>query len=396
MKTLLKVIGLIMIVLAVFITIIIFNSSAQRLVIQKLGPNHSFTASHASPTPDYTQLNNWLAHPDLADNSDWAPAGLEATPPKDARAYVFFIHPTAYLRNDHWFGSIDKSTATNENKQWMMANLASTYNGCCNVYAPYFREATIHAFLQEDLDDGAKALDFAYQDIARAFEHFIDSIPKDSPFIVASHSQGTVHGQRLLQQNIDGTPLANRMVAAYLIGCTIHADIFDHYYQDIQACESADDLSCVNAYDTWKKGGNPNGASCPNWSGEQYVRNDKQWLCVNPLSWQTDNKLIEASENPGSVPVQNPYNISILGEDKADGLAWSALQAPIKGLASAQCLGGVLYTNDQSNDVFKDFAHSDNYHGLDYALFYTSIRENINRRVDNWRRTQVYEQHTEI
>jgi len=384
MKTFLKAVGLTAIILGVLITVVIFNSSAQRFVIQQLGPNHSFTEDHASPAPDYTQRSNWLAHPDLADNSDWAPEGLKAAPPKDARAYVFFIHPTAYLRNDHWFGSIDKSTATDENKQWMMANLASAYNGCCHVYAPYFREATIHAFLQEDLDDAAKALDFAYQDVARAFEHFIRAIPAGSPYIVASHSQGTVHGQRLLQQQVDGTPLAKRLVAAFLIGCTVHADLFDHDYQDIQACENADDLGCVNAYDTWVKDGGPNGASCPNWSGEQYVRNDKQWLCVNPLSWQADDKLIQASANPGSVPVQNPYNISIVGEDKADGLTWSALQTPIKGQASAQCVNGILRTNDQTESVFKDYAVNGNYHGLDYALFYSSIRDNAKQRVEVW------------
>jgi len=391
MKIFLKGLALTTAALCVLTAVVIFNSSAQRFAIQLLAPNHPFTEAHASPAPDYKLQSNWLAHPDKSDNSDWTPKGLLSTTSEKAKAYVFFIHPTAYLRNKHWSGTIDKNTASDENKQWMMANLASAYNDCCNVYAPYFREATIHAFLQDDLSDGSQALNFAYQDVARAFEHFIDIIPEGSPFIVASHSQGTVHGQRLLQQNIDGTPLANRMVAAYLIGCTLHADIFERHYQDIKACENPDDLGCVNAYDTWAEGSTPNTSSCPNWSGEQYIRSNKPWLCVNPLSWQTNETSINAEENPGAVPIQNNYNLSIFGEDKASGITWSALQSPIKGLASAQCLDGVLHTNDQSNGIFKDYAAGDNYHGLDYALFYVSIRENTNRRLDNWRKAQVHD-----
>ncbi|NND00115.1 MAG: DUF3089 domain-containing protein [Gammaproteobacteria bacterium] len=267
----------------------------------------------------------------------------------------------------------------------MMANLASAYNGCCSVYAPYFREAAIHAFLQDDLSNGGQALDFAYQDVARAFAHFIAMIPAGSPFIVASHSQGTVHGQRLLQQAIDGTPLVRRLVAAYLIGCTIHADIFAGFYTDIKACEGPDDLHCVNAYDTWGPDGDPNGMSCPNWSGEQYLRSDTKWLCVNPLSWVPDQNEVGEADNTGSVPVQNRYNISLFGKDEAKGWQWSDLQAPLPGLASARCDDrGILRTNDQSDGVFSRLAINGNYHGLDYALYYMSIRDNARNRVERW------------
>ncbi len=40
----------------------------------------------------------------------------------------------------------------------------------------------------------------------------------DRPFILAGHSQGTFHAARLLGERIAGTPLAEKMVAACLVG----------------------------------------------------------------------------------------------------------------------------------------------------------------------------------
>lgn len=389
MKRILKVLGLATALFLMVVLIVVFSPAAQLFVLTKFAPDHAFTVDHAIAAPDYADTANWLAHPDITDNADWTPVGLTSANAESTEAYVFFIHPTAYLGNEHWMGNLDKDTGTQENKQWMMANLASAYNGCCSVYAPYFREATIHAFFQDDeLIDGGPALDFAYQDVARAFAHFIRTIPAGSPFIVASHSQGTVHGQRLVQQVIDGTPLVKRLVAAYLIGCTIHEDIFDTYYQDIKACDGPDDLHCVNAYDTWGPDGDHKGMSCPNWSGDSYRRSHAQWLCVNPLSWQRDELKVEQADNSGSVPVQNRYNLSVFGKDKAKGLQWGELQTPLSGLASAQCVDGILRANDQSDGIFSKMAINGNYHGLDYALYYMSIRDNAKHRVALWQQQQ--------
>jgi hypothetical protein len=380
LKCLLALLGL-LILLGLFI---LNNSTSQRWLLNALGPDHDFDSTRAVAPLDYTEADSWLALPTTKDNAGWSPAGDPAINPETAQAYVFFIHPTAYLGGQHWNGTMDRNSATEENKQWMMANQASTFNGCCAVFAPYFREATIYAFLEAALNNGAKALDFAYQDVARAFEQFLSMIPEGSPFIIASHSQGTVHGQRLLQEVVDKTPLAKRLVAAYLVGCTIHEELLDTHYQQIKVCETTDDTGCMIAWDTWRSDSAPDNPACPNWAGDRYVRDDKQWLCVNPLSWRNDEVSVERGENTGSVPVQNLYNIFTFIDDKPKGLEWGPLAAPIPGLASAQCQQGVLRTNSQSGGVFDALAKSPYYHGLDYALYYQSIRDNSQRRVNAW------------
>jgi hypothetical protein len=353
------------------------------LIAAMPGPDHPITASHAQEALDYSQESSWLAHPDTEDNADWIPGGGRAAPHNENPAYVFFIHPTAYLSNEHWMGTLDKDTATEENRQWIMANQASAYNGCCEVYAPYYRELSIAAYFETDLGVISPAIDFAYRDIARAFETFLQQIPADSPFILASHSQGTLHGQRLLQQVIDGSPLHQRLVAAFLVGGTIHEHLFTSHYNNIGICEMATDLHCAIAFDTWREDVQPDN-SVPNWAGDRYMRNNDQWLCVNPLSWEHNEEAVSASKNPGSMPIQNEYNLYSFGGDVPLGLKWGPLSKPVQGIASAQCAGGVLLTQDIEPGPFDGQSWGGNYHSLDYALYYLSIRENAKARVDAW------------
>ena len=82
----------------------------------------------------------------------------------------------------------------------MLANQASQFNGCCNVYAPRYREASIFAYLKGDAKLREQVLGFAYKDVARAFDYFIENYNGGRPFILASHSQGTHHGERLIKR----------------------------------------------------------------------------------------------------------------------------------------------------------------------------------------------------
>jgi hypothetical protein len=347
------------------------------------GPDHPFTTSHAQDAPDYSLASNWLAHSEIVDNTDWKSEGEQAPLKADDSAYVFFIHPTAFLGNNHWIGSLDKDSATEENRQWTIANQASAFNRCCEVFAPYYREVSISTYFQSDLDIIAPVIDFAYRDVERAFESFLQNIPENAPFIIASHSQGTLHGQRLLQQIIDGNPLSQRLVAAYLVGGTVQERLFSSQYKDIGICRTATDVHCAIAFDTWRLGVQTEN-SVPNWFGDRYVRTDDRWLCVNPLSWEYNEEAVSAGQNPGSRPAQNEYNLYSFGGDVPVGLTWEAPESSVQGLASAQCVDGVLRAEDVEPGPFDGQSWGGNYHSLEYALYYDSIRDNAQQRVTAW------------
>ena len=89
----------------------------------------------------------------------------------------------------------------------MMANQVSAYNGCCKIYAPRYRQANIFAYFRGD-DIRKQALGFAYQDVRRAFQYFLQRIIARAERCYCQSQPGTHHGIRLLEEVIDGTPVS--------------------------------------------------------------------------------------------------------------------------------------------------------------------------------------------
>lgn len=206
-------------------------------------PHHSFESDERAEPPDYSEEQNWAALPQKIDPSDMLPEGVE----KDTigkNVNVFFIHPTGYLRGDHWNSTMDPNSATEENTKWMMANQASVFNDC-QVYAPRYREATIFSFFDVEDQDEAAALDLAYLDVQRAFEYFINKYNKDQPFIIGSHSQGSFHAMRLIAEEIDNSILADRMIAAYIIGMSTVTKDAVSKFNKITVCNDPTKTNCI-------------------------------------------------------------------------------------------------------------------------------------------------------
>ncbi len=331
------------------------------------GPAQPFKPEDAVAAPDYSDDANWAALPSREGVEDRYPAGLQNPVSQgDAPVDVFFIHPTGFLKGNSWTFSMDPNTATEENTQWMMANQASAYNSCCNVYAPRYRQANIFAYFKGE-EITTAVLGFAYTDVARAFDYFLENYSDGRPFVLASHSQGTHHGIRLLKEKIDGTALAQRLVAAYIIGGGIAESEFDAM-QDISVCNDATQLHCAVHWDTWSEA-----------VVDQEVTNSLGNVCVNPLSWQKDGGPTGMSAHAGAVPVSGAFQVELSGEDTATGMAFEPLAAAQPGVLDAQCKDGALYITDQSETDFGNVGGSfggGNYHGLDYPVFHMDIREN--------------------
>ena len=215
------------------------------------GPDHSFDPNDAVPQLDYSKVSSWASLPFIEDEADLIPAGEEGADQLNTKVDVFFVHPTGYLKGHHWTDPLEEESATKENIQWMMANQASAYNGCCSIYAPHYRQASIYSYFGTDeLREEVHA--FVYQDVKKSFEHFIDNFSTGRPFILASHSQGTHHSIRLLAEEIDGTDLYSRMVGAYIIGGTISKDRMNEM-SDVSICDSPAQLGCLVHWDTYNE-----------------------------------------------------------------------------------------------------------------------------------------------
>ena len=67
-------------------------------------------------------------------------------------------------------------------------------------------------------NDGFDALDLAYKDLSDAFKIFLQEHNNGKPFFIAGHSQGALHGQRLINEFISQKDSCKNFIAAYLIG----------------------------------------------------------------------------------------------------------------------------------------------------------------------------------
>src|SRR6185369_17329705 len=107
---------------------------------------------------------------------------------------------TTYLATDRWNVPLHPVDDTEFRTRLFTQSQASVFNAAGKVWAPRYRQAAYGAFLLKS-DDAKKALDFAYGDVARAFDRFV-SEAGDRPIILAGHSQGALHLERLLREKI--------------------------------------------------------------------------------------------------------------------------------------------------------------------------------------------------
>lgn len=348
------------------LAIIIFAIGPLKAGIWFLKPHHSFEDQQQAPTPDYSETKNWAALPQSDDLADYRPEGIIADSLLK-QVDVFFIHPTGYLIGERWNSNMDVNTGTEENTKWMMANQASTFSDC-EVYAPRYREATIYSFFDLEGADELAALNFAYKDVERAFDYFLDNFNKGRPFIISSHSQGSRHALTLLKNKIQGTELAKRMIACYAIGINNMTDKNVAELKGIPICDNPDQTNCLIHWATYS-----DRIDYPKMS------EDEKTVCVNPLTWKRDGGRAEKNLHKGYVGTSGNYNSNFRGEDKGIDGAFKPLGKPKVNHTCATCIDGRLVVENQPQMTME--MGEGNYHGIDYQLFHLDIRENVSLRV---------------
>ena len=322
--------------------------------------------------PDYANTANWIARPDLhaAQNpSLWRPDDGPTPAPEPKNAATFFIHPTTYLERDRWNAPLENEESRDRAALFVRSQ-ASAFNEASDVWAPRYRQAAFGAFLL-DSKDARQALDLAYDDVARAFDAFVEAIPAREPILLAGHSQGALHLSRLLKEKIAGTPVARRIVAAYVVGWPLsRAD--DIPAMGLPACRTADEAGCILSWQSFAEPANTslisNAYEKPELPGGGH-RKRADLLCTNPISGTID----------GAAPPSANLGTLIPSADLA-----SATLAV--GQVGARCEKGFLLINGAIPALGPYVLPGNNYHVYDYALFWGSIRADAARRLAAFRR----------
>ena len=354
--------GLIMLVLAGALAYRIFERDLMKAM---LVPDVAFEAvPMPASAPTYADAMMWIARPDIPNNpANWVPEGF--TPGTELKASVFFIHPTSYLERAKWNAPID-DPESQQRARLFVRSQASAFNSVGAIWAPKYRQATFGAFLTTQAD-AQKALDFAYQDVLAAFEAFLEQAPGDKPVILAAHSQGSLHLERLLRERIAGTAEAKRIAAAYVVGWPLSTST-DLAKLGLPACETSEQSGCILSWQSFAEPADPKMVTDvydASIAPDGTARAGSPMLCVNPITGKAGDTAT-ADANLGTL-VPN-----------ADLTAAKMVKAAVP----ARCdVRGFLLIGEDAPDLGPYVLPGQNYHVYDYALFWANIRADAETRL---------------
>lgn len=328
------------------VTLLLFSACA-------VHPKGEYEASKTPPSPDYARLEHWAAHPDKADPADRTPTPDFLSVQDDSGVDVLFFYPTSYIGDKRyatdWNASVEHKATNKRTDETSILFQASLFNGAGRVYAPRYRQAHLDVFFnKKKVDSGKKALALAYSDVLAAFNHYMTYWNQGRPFIIAGHSQGALHAMNLIKDKIEGTPLQQKMIAAYIVGWPVKKGFF----KNLQACETPSQTNCFCSWRTWNRSFILDHKNDP--------RLDADIVCTNPLLWNTrEGEYAPKTANKGGLG----FTFEKIHPEFTDAEVYKGLLLARK----PKFKGSVLFRRK-------------NYHIGDLNLYYVNVRENVQQR----------------
>ncbi len=334
--------------LFLFLFILFFTSCTPQYA--KFTSQYQGSAVSTSALPDYSNLFYWAAHPWKKDPSDSVPKPLREGYTVDSSADVFFIYPTTLTdpSDQRWNADINDAAINAKTDYSPILYQASVFNNY-RVFSPRYRQAHVRSYFSTDTLNARAAFDTAYEDIRAAFQYYLAHFNSGRPIVIASHSQGSTHAQRLLKDFFENSALQKQLVVAYVLGMYIPPTQFT----TLKICNDSLQTGCICAWRTLKKDYEP----------EYVVKEKGSCLVNNPLTWSTQPAYAVNTLNEGSV-LQNFNKIRTHVTDAQihDGVLW---------IGKLHMPGGFLIRKK-------------NFHIGDINIFYLNIRKDVVRRVKNF------------
>jgi hypothetical protein len=309
---------------------------------------YDFDKSPEIVKPNYSDKNSWAVLPENIPEE----ISIFNIDENKKEADVFYIYPTLIDSKNQreWNSDIWNEDIRNDVINRPVKYQASAWLDAGNLYVPYYRQAHIRVFNDKFRVDGDKALNLAYNDIKEAFTYYLENFNNDKPFIIASHSQGTVHAKRLIAEFIDGKELQKKLIAAYLVGIKV----FEDEFKNIKPMNSANETGGFVTWNTFKFNKYPRKDNYENWF--------KGGVTTNPITWD-DSKETKKDLHKGLLYRDLKIFSQNIDIKLIDGIVWSTVP---------NVPGKILLQTVRS------------YHFADINLFWVDIRENAKLRVDQW------------
>jgi len=327
----------------------------------------------------YEDPKLWYSRPGIgvSDPARWQPAyatdrGVLPSPAEPKQRFaVFFVHPTSYLNRAQWNAPLENGGDPEAERiaRVYLRGMASPFNAASEIWAPRYRQATMGAFLT-DQPEGKQAIDAAYADVREAFRFFVSSLDPKTPIVLAGHSQGTLHLKRLLAEEVKGSPIASRLVAAYLIGWPVSVE-HDLPVIGFPPCLAPGQTGCLISWSSFAEPADP--AAVLEAYGKTPALDGKapgasSMLCTNPLTGLIGDKA-PASANLGTLVPE-------------DSMEKGELRP---GLVPASCDKRGLLLIGPPPEMGSYVLPGNNYHVYDLPLFWANTKADVIARADAWK-----------
>jgi hypothetical protein len=220
-----------------------------------------------APAPDYTQDANWLCRPGRADacGGDIGVTNITANgkaellaPVADTPAPIdcFYVYPTVSTDPGGNSDMIIDPAETNVAKVQF-----APFRNICRTFAPMYRQVTLKA-LRDRMTGQPTTADrvMAYTDVVAAWNDYLARDNAGRGVILIGHSQGSGVLKALLQNEIEGKPVARQIIAAYLPGNNVLVPAGKDVGGDFKTmplCRGSEQTGCVVAWVSFRDGKAP-------------------------------------------------------------------------------------------------------------------------------------------
>lgn len=350
--------GLAVLILAVVVT---SQDRIYRWVINPHEPHQTYIPAEFA---DYSERQAWALIPEKKPmppiKGDW---GVD----------IFFIHPTLDYEGNGWNSDPEDAEVQARLNNEILPNFLGPFWDIGAVYAPHYRSATLFSFLTHR-EDAREALQFAYQDVDRAFDTYLKEHNQFRAILVVGIGQGGLMAMRLLQEKFKDPDLKERLVAAYLIDTAVPMSVFSNSLSHLEPCATSETLHCVAGWSAFEEKQERR--------VERFLTRSQYWtdkgqllaiskqmpLCVNPVLWTT-----KEDHAPRRLHLGGARAIGLqIGQDTP---------AILPAETSAQCVNGiVLIDRPKSGELRSGWRWGDLYKTSRYNLFYADISVNARLR----------------
>lgn len=296
------------------------------------------------------------AAPDYARAESWA--ALPAPERRALPADVFYVYPTIFGGNGpEKMDTSDEALRARADVQIRING--GVFAGTANLFAPYYRQASIE-LVDMDAAAGAALAADGFGDVRRAFRFYLRHLNGGRPFILAGFSQGSMALLDLMKTEFSDPRLRERLVAAYLIGWSFTREDAEKFPW-LKPARGETDLGVIVSYNTQLAR-----------AGHSFVLREGAFG-INPVNWKTDGTPAPASAHKGAVIF-----------DIATGKILKAVPHFSSARLEEESGALVVEADPAEYDASQSVFPAGVMHMYDYMFFYENLKENVRRRTDAW------------